>query len=77
MMRCVAALAAAALTGCAVDCASRDWRSRGYADGFGGHPAQDLRIARQCPDFSQATYLEGWRAGYDEWYRMIGSMDID
>jgi hypothetical protein len=60
--------------GCAVDCTRSDWRQRGYADGFGGHPPQDLRIERHCPAFSQASYLEGWRDGYDEWYRLIGSM---
>jgi len=76
-MRALLLSALCLLAGCAVDCRDLNWRQRGYADGFGGHPPQDLRIARSCPGFSQEPYLEGWRAGYDEWYRMIGSMDID
>jgi Protein of unknown function (DUF2799) len=58
-----------------------NWRERGYDDGFGGHPPQDLRLASACGRVgirvSESEYLEGWRAGYDEWYRLIGSMGID
>lgn len=73
------------LAGCALfplqeaDCRGVDWARRGYADGFGGHPPQDLRLERECRRYgvqvSEAEYLKGWRDGYDEWYRLIGSMD--
>jgi hypothetical protein len=65
------------LAGCAADCRDSNWRSRGYADGFGGNPPQDLRLAPACAGFSQAAYLEGWRDGYDEWYRLMGSIGLD
>lgn len=76
-----------ALGGCALwpigeaECRSMNWQQRGYADGFGGHPPQDLRLARECGRFGvrvpEAEYLAGWRAGYDEWYRLMGSMGLD
>jgi hypothetical protein len=60
------------------DCVGVDWRSRGYADGFGGHPQQYLRLAHECPRFgvevSEAEYFKGWNDGHDEWDRLIGSM---
>ena len=72
------------LAGCALfpveeaDCRGADWARRGYADGFAGHPPQDLRLARDCGRYGIAVpeneYLAGWRDGYDEWYRLIGSM---
>jgi Protein of unknown function (DUF2799) len=72
------------LAGCALfpieeaDCRGADWARRGYADGFAGHPPQDLRLARDCGRYgiavSETQYLAGWRDGYDEWYRLIGSM---
>ena len=69
------------LASCAADCRDPDWRSRGYADGFGGHPPQDLRLARDCGrrgiSVSESEYLAGWRDGYDEWYRMVGSIGLD
>jgi hypothetical protein len=74
-----------ALSGCAVwplgeaDCKGVNWQQRGYADGYGGHPPQYLRLARECTRFGvevpEAEYFKGWHAGYDEWYRLIGSMD--
>ena len=77
----------ALLCGCALmplgeaDCRGVNWERRGYADGFGGHPPQDLRLVRECGRFgiriSESEYLKGWRAGYDEWYRLIGSMGLD
>jgi hypothetical protein len=70
-------LVLALLAGCATDCRDLNWRSRGYADGLGGHPPQDLRIGRDCPGFLHEPYLEGWRAGYDEWYRLMGSIGLD
>jgi hypothetical protein len=74
-------LALCALQGCAADCSSRNWRERGYADGFGGHPPQDLRLERHCPrqgvQFSATEYLEGWRDGHDEFDRIQGSIGYD
>lgn len=72
------------LGGCAVwplreaDCRGVNWQQRGYADGFGGHPPQDMRLDRECSRFgvqvSETEYLKGWRDGHDEWDRLIGSM---
>ena len=74
-------LAVLVLQGCATDCSSRDWRERGYADGFAGHPPQDLRLERDCPrkgvPFSAAEYLAGWRDGHDEYDRIRGSIEYD
>jgi hypothetical protein len=79
-------LAAAWLGGCALfplseaECRGVDWRSQGYADGFGGHPRQDMRLVPECRErfgveVNREEYLAGWDAGHDEWYRLIGSMD--
>ena len=50
---------------------------RGYDDGYFGNLPQDLRLSQECQRFgiqvAQDEYLAGWRAGYDEWYRLIGS----
>ena len=58
-----------------------DWQRRGYADGFGGHPPQDLRLARECGrlgiQISADGYLKGWRDGHDEWDRIQGSISMD
>jgi hypothetical protein len=81
----VCAFFACLLAGCALfpleqsDCVGVDWRKRGYADGFSGAPAQDMRLMEECRrryavDVPQAEYLAGWRDGYDEWYRIMGSM---
>lgn len=78
------ALLAAVLAGCALfplseaDCKGVDWRSRGYADGFGGHPRQDMRLIPECrarygAEIDQPAYLEGWQDGYNEWERLINS----
>jgi hypothetical protein len=79
----ICALVLPFLAGCAVfplteaDCRPAGWELRGYADGYGGHPQQYLRLARECPrlgiEVSEADYFRGWNAGYDEWYRLIGS----
>ncbi|HEV3009011.1 MAG TPA: hypothetical protein VGX52_08265 [Burkholderiales bacterium] len=58
------------LCGCAVDCTNSNWQERGYRDGYGGHPPQDMVLARQCVDISQADYLKGWVAGNDEHVRL-------
>jgi len=81
-----AALAVALLAGCALfslkesDCVGVDWRKRGYADGYGGHPQQFLRLQQECRRFNvevnEAEYFAGWKEGYDEWYRLIGSMGM-
>jgi len=80
------ALALLALfAGCALfplkeaDCKGVDWRSRGYADGFGGNPPQDLRLVPECRErfgveVDQEQYFAGWRDGHNEWDRLIGSM---
>jgi hypothetical protein len=75
------------LAGCALaplgeaDCRGVNWERRGYADGYAGHPRQDLRLARECGrmgiQIAQSEYLKGWDAGYDEWYRLMGSIDIN
>jgi hypothetical protein len=87
-MRLRAAAGLLLLAGCALfpleeaDCRGVDWEKRGYADGFGGHPQQYSRLASECKErfgvaVPEAEYFKGWNAGYDEWYRLIGSMDID
>jgi hypothetical protein len=76
----------ALLAGCALfplseaECRGVNWEQRGYADGFGGHPQQYSRLSSECRqrfgvEVPEADYFKGWRAGYDEWYRLIGSMD--
>ncbi len=76
------------LGGCALfplsetDCKPASWRDRGYADGFGGHPRQDLRLVPECRErfgveVARDEYLAGWQDGYDEWDRLIGSMGMD
>jgi hypothetical protein len=85
-MRHVLLAALLLMEGCALfplseaDCRPANWRSRGYADGFAGHPRQDLRLVPECRrrygvEVAEADYLAGWRDGYDEWYRLIGSME--
>ena len=72
------------LAGCAVfplseaDCRPSSWQQRGYDDGYRGNLPQDLRLVRECQrmgiQVAQDEYLAGWRAGYDEWDRLIGSI---
>lgn len=72
------------LSGCAswsptdAECRNMNWHQRGYDDGYFGHPPQDLRLGPQCRrhgvEIDQPRYLEGWRAGYWEWDRLMGSM---
>lgn len=73
-------LLALALSGCAADCSNPNWQERGYRDGYGGHPPQDLLLVRQCASrgvqVSQADYLAGWRVGNDEHVR-LKSMKCD
>jgi hypothetical protein len=42
------------------ECTVASWQQRGYADGYGGHPPQYLRLARHDGRF--------------EWERLMGSM---
>ena len=76
----------ALLAGCALfplqeaDCKGVNWEQRGYADGYGGNPQQYSRLSSECKqrfgvDVPEAEYFKGWRAGYDEWDRLIGSID--
>ena len=62
------------------DCRGVDWQKRGYADGYAGHPQRYSRQSSECKqrfgvDVPEAEYFKGWNAGYDEWYRLIGSID--
>jgi Protein of unknown function (DUF2799) len=87
MARTCAALLLALAAGCSAlnfteaECRGMNWQQRGYADGFGGHPPQDLRLARECGRFgvpvAESEYFAGWRAGHDEWYRLMGSVGLD
>jgi outer membrane biogenesis lipoprotein LolB len=83
----LAAVALLLLTGCALfpvseaSCRPASWKQRGYDDGYFGNPPQDLRLIGECRRYgvtvSQSEYLEGWRAGYDEWDRLMGSVDFN
>lgn len=82
-MRIAAAFLAALLSGCALfpiseaECRPASWQQRGYNDGYFGNIPQDIRLAQECQRYgiqiAQAEYLAGWRAGYDEYDRLIGS----
>jgi Protein of unknown function (DUF2799) len=71
------------LVGCALfpiseaECRPTSWQQRGYDDGYFGHLPQDMRLSQECGRFgvqvAQNDYLAGWRAGHDEWDRLIGS----
>ena len=80
----ICALVVPFLTGCAAlseaDCRGMSWQQRGYDDGFGGHPPQDLRLVQQCSKHrvivAEADYAKGWAAGNDEHVR-LKSMKCD
>jgi hypothetical protein len=84
MARIAIVLLALPLGGCFVfplseaDCRVASWQQRGYSDGYFGHLPQDMRLAQECSRYgvqvSQAGYLAGWRDGYDEYDRLMGSM---
>jgi len=86
MIRACAALTLALAAGCAAfdlteaQCRGTNWTERGYADGYGGHPQQFLRLQQNCRRFgvevAEAEYFKGWEGGHDEWYRLIGSMGM-
>lgn len=87
MLRAASLALLISLCGCAAwplsaaDCSSTNWHQRGYDDGYGGHPPQDLRLTRECKRFgievSEGEYLAGWHAGHDEWDRLMGSIGVD
>lgn len=60
------------------ECKPESWHQRGYDDGFGGHPPQDLRLANECRRFgvevSEKDYLAGYHVGRLEWERLWGAM---
>lgn len=70
----------AALTFTEADCRNVNWQQRGYEDGYGGHPPQDMRLTRECSRFgvrvSEAEYLKGWRDGHDEHERLKTMVDF-
>lgn len=82
-MRCAILILALTLGGCfafpikEADCRPASWKQKGYDDGYFGNYPQDYRLMDECARFgvkvAQAEYLEGWRAGYDEYDRLIGS----
>lgn len=86
MSRSALILLVTLLAGCAgslhseADCrsAAADWRARGYNDGYFGNPPQDMRLQYDCAahgvQVAQADYLAGWKDGYDEFDRLMGSM---
>src|SRR5687768_15463996 len=63
------------------DCRPASWQQRGYDDGYFGNPPQDIRLVQECRRFGvqvpQDEYLSGWRDGYDEWQRLMGSVDFN
>ena len=83
MTKIALTLLAAVLSGCALfpiseaECRPASWQARGYNDGYFGNIPQDSRLVQECQSYgiqvAQAEYLAGWRAGYDEYDRLIGS----
>jgi len=83
MPKIAIALLALLLSACALfplseaDCRPASWQQRGYDDGYFGNLPQDMRLSQECGRFgvqvASADYLDGWRAGYDEWDRLMGS----
>ena len=62
------------------ECKGVDWERKGYADGYSGAHQQYLRLSEECQrrygvTVPEEAYFKGWRAGHDEWYRLIGSFD--
>ena len=62
-------------------CKPSSWRNAGYADGYSGGPAQDLRLVPECRErygveVDRDAYLKGWADGHNEWDRIQGSMSL-
>ena len=86
-MKGVSGLCIVFLGGCTLlplaeaECKPPSWRASGYSHGFSGAPPQDLRMVPECRrlygvEVPQQEYLAGWRDGYDEWDRLMGSIDV-
>jgi hypothetical protein len=83
MSRIVTVLLVSMAAGCGAfpvseaECRPASWRSRGYDDGYFGHLPQDMRLAQGCSrcgvTVDEKEYMAGWRDGYDEWDRLMGS----
>jgi hypothetical protein len=83
MLKIAMPLLALLLSACALfplseaDCRPASWQQRGYDDGYFGNLPQDMRLSQECARFgiqvAQSDYLAGWRAGYDEYDRLMGS----
>jgi hypothetical protein len=83
MSKIAIALLASLLSACALfplseaDCRPASWQQRGYDDGYFGNLPQDMRLSQECARFgiqvAENDYLAGWRAGYDEYDRLMGS----
>jgi hypothetical protein len=81
----IGALLLGFLWGCAffplseAECKPESWHERGYDDGFGGHPPQDLRLTKECRRFgvevSGTDYLAGYGLGRLEWEGLRMGMD--
>lgn len=79
-MRAGAGVLLILVAGCAAfdpteaECRSANWHERGERDGYGGHPMQDLRLARQCGRYgvavARAEYAKGWAVGHDQHDRL-------
>jgi hypothetical protein len=83
MPKTVVGLLVLILGGCALfplseaDCRPASWRQRGYDDSYFGNNPQDMRLAQGCVrhgiEVPSQDYLAGWREGYDEYDRLMGS----
>ena len=86
MPKAAVGLLALLLGGCALfplseaDCRPANWRQRGYDDGYFGNNPQDMRMAQDCARYGiqvpSQEYLAGWREGYDEYDRLMGSFKM-
>lgn len=83
-MRKLGLMALALAGGCALfplgeaDCKVADWHQRGYEHGFSGFGPRDMRLIPECRErfgveIDRDAYLAGWRLGYNEWDRVMGS----
>ena len=71
------------LPGCALfpltetDCRPASWRQSGYDHGYFGNHPQIIRLQQECGRMGIAVaadeYLAGWKDGYDEYDRLMGS----
>src|SRR5262245_59981856 len=83
MLRSALVLVTVLLSGCAgfiyseADCKKADWRALGYDHGYFGSTPQITRLQYDCGSHgiavAETEYFAGWKDGYDEWDRLIGS----